>query len=48
MAELLGYGKATDYKPLHAQLDEISKKSADGKSGTDWFDEINKQLSALC
>ena len=29
-----GYGSKKDYKPLHQQLDEIVKKTADGKSGT--------------
>ena len=47
MAELLGYGKKKDYKPMYEQLDEIEKKSADGKSGQGWFDKIKKQLSDL-
>lgn len=46
-AELLGYGKKSDYKPMYDQLKEISSKSADGKSGTGWFDKIKKQLSDL-
>ena len=47
LAELLGYGKKTDYKPMYEQLDDITKKTADGKSGTGWFDKIRKQLSDL-
>lgn len=47
IAELLGYGTKKDYKQLYEQLDEIWKKSADGKSGTGWFDTIKKQLAEL-
>ncbi len=47
MAELLGYGKQEDYKPMYEQLDGIEKASAGGKSGTGWFDRIKKQLSDL-
>lgn len=47
LAELLGYGKKKDYKPLYEQLDEIQKKSSAGKSGMGWFDKIRKQLSDL-
>lgn len=47
MAEVLGYGKKKDYKPIYEQLDGIEKASAGGKSGTGWFDKIKKQLSDL-
>jgi hypothetical protein len=47
MAELLGYGRKTDYKPLYEQLGEIDKKAANGKSGTGWFDKIKMQMSEL-
>ena len=47
MAELLGYGKKKDYQPMYEQLDEINKKSAEGKSGMGWFDKLKKQLSDL-
>ena len=47
MAELLGYGNKKDYKPMYQQLDNIAKKSSDGKSGTGWFDTIKKQLYDL-
>jgi hypothetical protein len=47
MAELLGYGTKKDYKAMYEQLDELVKKTSDGKSGTGWFDKIKKQLSEL-
>lgn len=47
MAELLGYGKKKDYKPMYEQISEIEKKSAGGKSGTGWFDKLKQQLSDL-
>lgn len=45
IAEMLGYAKKKDYKPLYKELEEIEKKSAGGKSGTGWFDRIKRQLS---
>ncbi len=45
LAETLGYAKKQDYKPLYKELEEIERKSADGKSGVGWFDRIRKQLS---
>ena len=45
LAELLGYGSKKDFKPMYEQLDQMTKKSADGKSGTGWFDKIKKQLT---
>ncbi|MCU6433544.1 YfdX family protein [Undibacterium sp. Jales W-56] len=45
MAELLGYGKKRDFQPMYAQLESIEKSSAGGKSGTNWFDKIRKQIS---
>jgi hypothetical protein len=47
MAELLGYGKKEDFNPMYEQIREIEKKSAGGKSGTEWFDKIKQQLSNL-
>lgn len=47
MAEILGYGKKKDYKPIYVQLDEITKKTANGMSGNNWFDNIKKQLFNL-
>ena len=47
MEQVRGYGNKKDYKPMYQQLDEVAKKSSDGKSGTGWFDTIKKQLSDL-
>lgn len=47
MAELLGYGKKTDFKPIYEQIGEIEKKSAGGKSGTGWFDKLKQHLADL-
>lgn len=45
LAEILGYAKKKDYKPLYKELDEIEDKSGGGKSGAGWFDRIRNQLS---
>ncbi len=47
MAELLGYGDKDSYKSLYTQLDEIDKKTSDGKSGEGWFDRIKKKVSGM-
>ena len=47
MAELLGYGKKTDFKPIYEQIGEIENKSAGGKSGTGWFDKLKQHLADL-
>ncbi len=47
MAELLGYGKKTDFKPIYEQIGEIENKSAGGKSGTGWFDKLKQQVADL-
>lgn len=47
IAELLGYGNKEDYEPMYQQLDDITKKTANGKNGTNWFDNIKKKLSNL-
>ncbi|HSQ91018.1 MAG TPA: YfdX family protein, partial [Nitrospiraceae bacterium] len=47
MAELLGYGKKTDFTALYEQISEIENKSAGGKSGTGWFDKLKQQLTDL-
>lgn len=46
LGELLGYGAKKDYKPMYQQLDEIERKSAGGKSGLGWFDNIRQQIAA--
>lgn len=47
IAELLGYGNKEEYKPMYQQLDDITKKTANEKSGINWFDNIKKMLSNL-
>lgn len=47
IAELLGYGKKRDFKPLYAQLDAIEKSAAQGSSNTGWFDKIRKQVAEV-
>jgi hypothetical protein len=46
IGELLGYGEQKDLRPMYAQLDDIEKKSAGGKSGVGWFDKIRQQMAA--
>lgn len=45
IAKLLGYGDKKAFKPMYEQLDEIRKKTKDGKSGEGFFDKIKKQIS---
>lgn len=47
MAQLLGYGNRDDYKPLYAQIEEIEKKTEDGKSGQGFFDTMKGSMSDL-
>ena len=47
MAELLGYGKKADFKPIFDQVKSIEQKSAGGKSGKGWFDELKTRLQKL-
>lgn len=47
MAELLGYGKKSDFKAITEELKKIEKKSEGSKSGTGWYDKIKKQVSDL-
>ena len=47
MAEILGYGNKVNYKPIYEQLDDITKKTANGKSGMNWFDSIKKKIANL-
>ena len=43
-AEALGYGTKQDFKDLFGQIDEIGKKTENGKSGTGFFDKIKEFL----
>ncbi len=47
IAELLGYGNKEAFQPLYEQLDQIEAKTAGGKGGKGWFDQIKKKLSEL-
>lgn len=47
MAELLGYGKKADFKPIFDQVKSIEQKSAGGKSGKGWFDELKTRIQKL-
>ncbi len=40
LAQILGYGKKADFKPIFDQVKAIEQKSAGGKSGKGWFDEL--------
>ena len=45
IGEALGYGERKDYKPMYAQIDDIARKTAGGKTGLGWFDKIKRQLA---
>ncbi len=47
MAKLLDYISDDFYEELSERLDELQEKSADGKSGTGWFDAIKEKMSDL-
>ena len=44
MAQILGYGKKADFKPIFDQVKSIEQKSAGGKSGKGWFDELKTRI----
>ena len=47
LAQALGYGKKADFKPIFDQVKSIEQKSAGGKSGKGWFDELKTRLQKL-
>ncbi|HIH4727562.1 TPA: heat resistance protein YfdX1, partial [Pseudomonas aeruginosa] len=47
LAQILGYGKKADFKPIFDQVKSIEQKSAGGKSGKGWFDELKTRLQKL-
>lgn len=47
MAQLLGYGDKSDFKPLYTQLSDIEKKTEAGKSGSGFFDKLKGSMSRL-
>lgn len=46
-AQALGYGQERDFVEFYEQLDEIAKKTGDGKSGTGFFDVIRNALRSF-
>lgn len=42
-----GYGKKADFKPIFDQVKSIEQKSAGGKSGKGWFDELKTRIQKL-
>ncbi len=46
-AEELGYGQKEDFKNLYAQLDDVLKKTEDGKSGSGWFNDVKRSISGI-
>ncbi|RMG49770.1 MAG: hypothetical protein D6717_14470 [Gammaproteobacteria bacterium] len=46
-AELLGYGKHADYKPLYKEIGKIRKQVANKQHGKGLFDRIREGLKAL-
>lgn len=47
LAQALGYGKKADFKPIFDQVKSIEQKSAGGKSGNGWFDELKMRIQKL-
>ena len=47
LAQALGYGKKADFKPIFDQVKSIEQKSAGGKSGKGWFDELKMRIQKL-
>jgi hypothetical protein len=46
-AEELGYGKRADFDAFHKQIEEIKKKTAGGKSGQNFFDQIKTYIESM-
>ncbi len=46
-AEALGYGSKNDFDSFHKQIAEIRQKTANGKSGIGFFDQIRSYLEAM-
>jgi len=45
IAAALGYGDKKEYKTFYKQIEEIQKKTDDGKSGQGFFDKVKQSLS---
>jgi hypothetical protein len=46
-AEALGYGQKADFDSFHKEIDEIRQKTANGKSGMGFFDQIKTYLESM-
>lgn len=47
VAEALGYGKKEDFNSFHKQIDAIREKTANGKSGNGFFDQIKAYMDSM-
>lgn len=46
-AQELGYGQQSDFDSFHKQIAEIKTKTAGGKSGTNFFDQIKTYIESM-
>lgn len=46
-AQELGYGKKVDFDAFHKQIAEINRKTAGGKSGPNFFDQIKTYMESM-
>ena len=44
LAEALGYGTKSDYKPLYSEMDELQKAAERGQAGPGVFDRLHQSL----
>lgn len=47
VAEALGYGKKEDFNSFHKQIDAIRQKTANGKSGNGFFEQIKAYMDSM-
>lgn len=47
VAEALGYGKKEDFNSFHKQIETIRQKTAGGKSGIGFFDQIKAYMESM-
>jgi len=47
VAEALGYGKKEDFDSFHKQIDAIRQKTANGKSGIGFFEQIKAYMNSM-
>lgn len=47
VAEALGYGKKEDFTSFHKQMETIRQKTAGGKSGIGFFDQIKAYMESM-